>query len=48
MNQITFFKTKGDKREEVKFQEGQKFELNGVEFRIVTIKDRGKMVIKPT
>ena len=48
MNQITFVRKQGDTRTDVKFSEGQKFELNGVEFKIVTIKPNGKMVIKPS
>lgn len=44
MNQITFKKQNG---EQVKFEEGQKFELSGVVFRIVSINAKGKMTIRP-
>lgn len=47
MNSIIFYRERNGKREEVKFEEGQKFELNGCTFKIVTIKEKGKMVIKP-
>ena len=44
-NAITFIHKDGRK---IVFREGDIFVLNEVEFRIVTIKDKGKMVIKPT
>lgn len=44
MNSITYVKKDNEK---ITFTEGQTFELNGVIFRIVTIKEKGKMVIKP-
>ncbi len=48
MNQISFTKARADGQKEiVKFTEGDKFEFNGVVFRIAKILEKGKMVIKP-
>lgn len=47
MTQVTFTREKNGTTEQIKFEEGQKFELNGITFRIVSVNAKGKMTIRP-